>query len=483
MKKPIINALILVHTCIGISQTINLEEAIPGPEFPTAKFGSITSSDIDGDGDKDILISGQDINNTHISKLYQNNGNGNFNELLDAQLTGVSNSFARFSDIDNDGDEDLLLTGLNQALERTANLYSNDGTGNFTLVDGTPFEPSYDGAFAFEDVDNDGDEDLLLTGQNSENGVIPAQGITKLYINNGIGEFSEATGTPFEQLRNSTLVFIDIDSDGDKDVIIAGVNNSQLNSTILYSNDGTGIYSLIADSPFEDIHIGAIAASDIDNDGDQDVLLTGQNNTSNFISRLYVNDGSGLFTLLTGTSFQGVAMSTVDFADFDNDNDFDVLITGVTGDVNVVSNIYENQGNNNYILVDSLVGVEVGTTTIIDVNEDNYLDVVIAGTDNLIGTFKTRTYVNSGASLTIDDLSFEDMNQIYPNPSDGTVNFRLDESIVSTINVFKVTGELVYSSDSTNFSSYQIKLNQSAGMYLVEIIADGISKKFKLILK
>ena len=372
---------------------------------------------------------------------------------------------------------------MNQALERTANLYSNDGTGNFTLVDGTPFEPSYDGAFAFEDVDNDGDEDLLLTGQNSENGVIPAQGITKLYINNGIGEFSEATGTPFEQLRNSTLVFIDIDSDGDKDVIIAGVNNSQLNSTILYSNDGTGIYSLIADSPFEDIHIGAIAASDIDNDGDQDVLLTGQNNTSNFISRLYVNDGSGLFTLLTGTSFQGVAMSTVDFADFDNDNDFDVLITGVTGDVNVVSNIYENQGNNNYILVDSLVGVEVGTTTIIDVNEDNYLDVVIAGTDNLIGTFKTRTYVNSGASLTIDDLSFEDMNQIYPNPSDGTVNFRLDESIVSTINVFKVTGELVYSSDSTNFSSYQIKLNQSAGMYLVEIIADGISKKFKLILK
>ena len=46
------------------------------------------------------------------------------------------------------------------------------------------------------------------------------------------------------------------------------------------------------------------------------------------ICQLYLNDGTGAFNLLVGTPFIQTSVGTVDFADFDNDNDMDVLVTG-----------------------------------------------------------------------------------------------------------------------------------------------------------
>ena len=49
------------------------------------------------------------------------------------------------ADIDNDGDLDLMLTGKNILGPTLSTLYTNDGNGNFTEVTGTPFINVYGG--------------------------------------------------------------------------------------------------------------------------------------------------------------------------------------------------------------------------------------------------------------------------------------------------------------------------------------------------
>lgn len=96
-----------------------------------------------------------------------------------SDFAGVSNGAVAFADVDNDGDQDVLITGLDEDTGApTAKLYLNDGTGSYTLVENTPFTAVYFSTVAFADVD--GDSDVLLTGTNND-----SEGIAKLYTNDG----------------------------------------------------------------------------------------------------------------------------------------------------------------------------------------------------------------------------------------------------------------------------------------------------------
>ena len=79
---------------------------------------------------------------------------------------------------------------------------------------------------------------------------------------------------------------------------------------ILYTNDGNGVFTVELDTPFTGVVHGSIAFADIDNDDDQDVLITGSAdyNTDILISELYSNNG-GIFTEVLETPFDGVFYS------------------------------------------------------------------------------------------------------------------------------------------------------------------------------
>tara|TARA_B100000809_G_scaffold139066_1_gene136701 strand:- start:17102 stop:17482 length:381 start_codon:yes stop_codon:yes gene_type:complete len=83
----------------------------------------------------------------------------------------------------------------------------------------------------------------------------------------------------FERVQYSSIAFADIDGDNDQDVIITGQDNSNLASTKLYTNNGNGSFIEVFGSPFEDVKNSSIAFTDIDFDNDQDVLITGENNS------------------------------------------------------------------------------------------------------------------------------------------------------------------------------------------------------------
>ena len=87
-------------------------------------------------------------------------------KLQNPALARVFYSSIAFADVDGDNDQDLVITGAVNTLNNPVTiLYSNDGLGNFTEVQGTPFVAIERGSIAFSDVDGDSDQDLLITGK------------------------------------------------------------------------------------------------------------------------------------------------------------------------------------------------------------------------------------------------------------------------------------------------------------------------------
>lgn len=478
MRKAILVIISLMCIEFCSAQSINLEENIQTTPMTDARNGSLALGDIDGDGDPDLLILGRD-GGTLNTILYENDGNGNFTEKTGTSFIGLQFGHADFADVDNDGDLDLLYTGSNFSPEYLALLYLNDGNGNFTLESNTPFQGSSEGEFVFEDIDGDGDLDLLMTGFKQVN--FNPEGFVALYTNDGSGTFTEVGVTPFEQVSSSSIAFIDMDNDNDNDVIIAGIDANDVAITNLYTNDGMGNFSLAANSLIADFAVGDIAVADTDNDGDQDVHICGQAEGVGNVSQLYLNDGTGEFSLVSGTPFPATFVGTSDFADFDADGDFDLLVTGSVIGSEFTSNIYENQGANNFVLVDSLVDVYLTSTAIADIDGDSKLDIVISGISNEINAFEPRVYLNETIT-SIETIEADENLLIFPNPTSGVFQINGDASSTFAIKVFNSIGQLVYENNDLDKDS-QVKLNQPSGMYLITIESNNTITSRKLILK
>ena len=397
MKKLLLKTLVFfILLCVNKldAQIVEFQEVLPSspiPEiieyFENVNLSSIAFADIDGDNDQDVLIIGSSLILDRVAKLYRNNGLGGYTLIYNFE--GVSSGSTAFADIDGDNDQDLLITGYTGTVA-VSKLYINDGSGAYSLVSGTPFLGAYYSSVAFADVDGDNDQDVLITGTDGT-------GITSnLYTNDGSGNFSLITGTPFDGVYIGSIAFSDIDSDNDQDVLITGYTGDVAVSK-LYVNDGSGVYSLVSGTPFQGVYYSSIAFTDIDGDNDQDLLITGSNGTI-ATSNLYTNNGSGGFGLVSGTPFDEVFRGSIAFTDIDNDYDQDVLITGYNGSNNVAK-LYSNNGSGSFSLVANTVmeGVYNGSVAFSDIDGDNNQDLLITGYNIETSRRISKLYSNIGS--------------------------------------------------------------------------------------
>ncbi|MBC3759099.1 VCBS repeat-containing protein, partial [Hyunsoonleella sp. SJ7] len=387
--------------------------------FEDVNNGSIAFADIDGDNDQDVLITGYN-GSTGVSKLYANNGSGVFTEVVGTPFESVYASSVAFADVDGDNDQDVLITGYaGIGSGRISKLYTNNGSGVYTEVTGTPFDAVQDSSIAFADIDGDNDQDILLTGLNGS-----GSRISKLYTNNGFGVFSEVVGTPFVDVQFSSVAFADIDGDNDQDVLITGYTGIVSRGiSILYTNNGSGVYTGVTGTPFDAVHQGSIAFADVDGDNDQDILLTGLNGSGSRISKLYTNNGFGVFSEVVGTPFEVVYRSSVAFADIDGDNDQDILITGNNGSGGI-SKLYTNNGSGVFteIIGTPFEGVQSSSIAFADIDGDNDQDVLITGYNNGF-TGVSKLYFNNTIPITPDQATLPDITaQCESTPTAPTAN-------------------------------------------------------------
>lgn len=380
--------------------------------------------DVNNDGSLDLVT----INARTNSFIHFNNGSGNLSSVSNSSITRVMNSASDIGDIDGDNDQDLLISGTYYAPGSSSpspitSLYINNGIGNYSVVAGTPFQDVHYGDIDFADVNNDGNLDVFICGA-TINASIKS---SKLFLNNGAGGYTLSSSV-FEGVSFSSSFFGDIDGDNDLDLLVSGSGVSNVASTKLYLNNGFGDFTEDLGCSVIDLKESNIGLSDLDNDSDLDLLITGVDQSSQYHSKMYTNNG-GTYALVNGTPFINLK-GPFDFADIDGDNDNDIFITGSYGTGSNAS-VYLNQGNNIFtISPNNIPPYSFGATKFFDVDLDNDLDLFVSGTsmnDRISSVFQND---GQGIFSIVNNLPFLGTNS--GDVSIGNINNDLLPDIVIT---------------------------------------------------
>ncbi|PYQ02014.1 MAG: hypothetical protein DMF83_24450, partial [Acidobacteria bacterium] len=313
----------------------------------TSATTAIALADVDGDGDLD-LVTGNAGTPAQTSNLYLNNGSGGFS-LAAATLfpsdAGATTAIA-LADVNGDGFVDLVVGNNNQRNR----VYLNRGRQTVgTTVTWLGFASGQDvstdqratTSLAVGDVNGDGLPDLIVGNNGTGN---------RLYLNQGLDAtthawlgFAAGTNIGSETDPTTAVALGDVDGDRDLDLIVG--NRNAVNR--LYLNNGTGTFSLAATSPFAAAQATtSLAVGDVNGDGALDFVVgnAGQGN------QLYLNAGTQIVAgIPTWQGFGAALPITTDtdattslaLGDVDGDNDVD-LVAGNNGTAN---KLYRNNGS------------------------------------------------------------------------------------------------------------------------------------------
>jgi hypothetical protein len=227
-------------------------------------------------------------------------------------------------DINADGTEDLYLcSGINQA----GTIFLGNKAGNWVEKKQNIFEQdryAVDRDAVFFDVDQDSDLDLYVVSGHYgflKNDTWQAD---RLYLNDGKGNFSK-TILPAEHLNSSVVKAVDIENDGDLDLVVAGhivpSNYPMAEESFVLINNGKGgfVHKSIGDLGI----INDMAVVDLDGDGFKDIVAVGE-----WTQPIFLKNNKGNFT--ESNSIQLPALigfwNSILADDLDNDGDIDFVL-------------------------------------------------------------------------------------------------------------------------------------------------------------
>ena len=361
---------------------------------------------------------------------------------------GCYTNWLTTADLDGDGDMDIVMAnGGGYYVPKVADesvIFFNDGKGVFTDVTPTKFNNAYNRnrQVSVADIDGDGDLDVYQPGGFGLD-------LDKLFVQTAPGVFEDRAATQLPDglmSRAASCHMGDLDGDGDFDLIVMDwgtASNGSVSRALMYSNDGTGKFTLAAIQNDGDFYsptdrlpgtiVGAGPAptltpatigtsiywgtrsidvdfADVDNDFDLDILVDMRNG----FSRIFLNDGRGNFkdgtnwrtVLTTDGTRQTVATNypiklgpyvyNQETCDIDDDGDLDMLIDNVgpkpvnnyawsyagNGATNV-SQVLINDGHGKFVddTVNRIIGEPGGDDNAVkcaDLNNDDHYDLIVA---------------------------------------------------------------------------------------------------------
>ena len=376
--------------------------------------------DFDGDDDLDIYVTNGP---GHDNSLYENrlNVDGTFVDVAAAAGVGIQaqdSSGVCFGDLDNDGDNDLYVTGIAQPNV----LFRNNGNGTFTDITaaaGVGAGNFHHSGCALADFNGDGFLDLLVGNSHNWNhrrpvfinALDPSVEPNQLFLRDaaqpGIvfadvsatSGIRNLTGLPDGRSFTWAVSAVDYDQDGDTDIIWADTqgafpqNASQIRGVNkVLNNDGTGQFTDVTNAAGIGGSWGSwmgLSYGDYNCDGNIDFFST---NLGHWVgspvnaTRWFLGTNGGGFTD-AGTAFPlpfGWGTST---ADYDNDADQDIIYYGDDDLLTLISTdnpgtILQNQSCNAQFVLD--LGAlttdhrlrEVNGVAMGDLNADGFEDIV-----------------------------------------------------------------------------------------------------------
>ena len=270
------------HTLRIYENTDDVDRFAPRFVFPGVRWGDLAWGDYDNDGDLDFASCGTSETNQFVSELYENQtGSGGGFVRRDAGFIGLANCALAWGDYDNDGDLDMLMTGVADPQALVTRLYRNDGAEGFVDA-GVGLKGLLYASVAWGDYDADGDLDILLSGARITPFILEGQ--IKLYRNDG-SRFTDASdhlmgsfeNDPTEGRFHGTAAWGDYDRDGYLDFLVAGLASLTSDETLqIYDNDRHGRFTKSATERFDGGYVGGAFWGDYDGDHDLDMLVWGQ---------------------------------------------------------------------------------------------------------------------------------------------------------------------------------------------------------------
>lgn len=376
-------------------------------------WGRVAWQDYNNDSQPDFLFNGWIGNSssfeTAINQIYQNTGSG-FIADTSVQLPKVLGGSSKWLDYNNDSKPDLFLAGwadsagypdviepfieVNKLYQNTGNTFVEDTSVVLTM-------PGFrHGGVQWLDFNNDSKPDYLLTGYDAS---VTSR---KLYKNTG-SSFTEYGTLPSDNY--SYLEWVDYNEDSKID-FLAVTNTSNYNSSqtniSLYEDTGKGWQpktSLTVTSP---VYFGVLKWLDYNNDSQPDFFVINQEGTATThkfyknIGNTFIEDGD--LTLSSNSYFPN---NIVSWADYDNNGQFDFLVTGVE-DYLKVSKLYQKT-ENGFVANNSVVlpGVALGLSEFVDYNNDSQPDLLLSGWGNEDNVL-VALYKNTGNGF-IQDTSLQ----------------------------------------------------------------------------
>jgi enediyne biosynthesis protein E4 len=290
------------------------------------------------------------------NRLYHQNSDGTFTDVTEkAGLTGVSHNYygmgVAVGDYDNDGFEDIYVTGFGGNT-----LYHNNGNGTFTDVTKKAgvWAGGWSASAGFFDYDNDGKLDLFVTR----------------YV-----DWTFKTNRYCGEQRPGYRAYCHPDNyDGVTD--------------ILYHNNGDGTFTDVSAKAGVANPKGkglGVSFADYDGDGFTDIFVA----NDSVQCFLYHNNGNGTFTevgLLAGVGYnedgKTFAGMGIDFTDYDNDGLPDVVVTDLSNERYM---LFRNNGDSSFRDVTNQSGLGAATlafsgwsTRFFDYDNDGWKDFFVA---------------------------------------------------------------------------------------------------------
>lgn len=345
---------------------------------------------------------------------------------------GVNLGDAAFGDYNNDGLLDIAyigfgifkITGEWIYTNGRSFLYKNNGNFDFEKQN-IKLSKYANSAISWVDYDNNGWVDLFMSGRcdsikytGNDSSVVAFFKTTSYKNTNGTLTEFDSYITPLE---DPSLDWADYNLDGKIDLIMTGkdtISGGQY-LTFVYKNEGTN--GFFVEHTLEGIS-GEAKWGDYNNDGYPDIALTGKSNI-NYKTQIYKN--------INGTDFQlvydanpGLRYSRIDWGDYDNDGDIDLLNTGtITNEEDAHGYIYKNEGNDNFTQIQLPLGCKQGDSKWIDIDNDGDLDIIVNGLyqytywvnhilQNNSGNFDI-VYADTSKALENSDITIGDLNGDY----------------------------------------------------------------------